>query len=727
MPGSKREGSKDADPRAPRRSLPVDTAASGSASGADGTEEDHHSPAHVNIGIRPGSAETDTSAMPGDEDDVLGSFETIPSPHQETVAFVDSSSFSIVMGCIVMLNVLSIGLETDLSGDAQEVFAISNGAFLLIYIAELTARFLTHGAAALLDRLTLLDIILVMLAFMEGMISSSGFARSLPTFRLLRLFRLGRTMRAIKYSKDLRVLAYGAQNMMCTLLWVTLILVLILWALAAVATKVIGESGEFNGSWDPSVDNGPFTKFDSREYFGNVYRSFLTLVQVLTLSHWAEDVARPIVKVYPASFLFFAFFLLVTTYGLLATVVSNLVLDSIIAARNLEKALKEVHRENRRLAGNRAMELIKMVDRNRDGTLSDQEIGKALQLKEFRKLLIEMEVPLLDAKEFVLGFDTNGDGVIGYEELRDGLAQMDEEITPKDYTKLAVRIWSIQQRIMRLEERLESMANSVIMLRKKMEVAFKAIRHHLYTRDSEALQRRALDYVRNSVPTGPKLITDTPIPTPRDPLAMDDATAWKQFAARWVTEVHPESKDWLAKQELRSKRKGRSLSAPKKRSVVLHDMKPPGEVPEEMSPEQAQQELSGVGAMGPMHEAMECWLKDRWATRTGDQRMRSTARARTPADKMEPPHVPVPEFSPTGKRVRWQPIDPPSYKAATDVRERFRRDVLPEAPPPYHEAVYHASYEEDQRRDDESRFRFDPRDVTPDIRNLNSYLHETLR
>lgn len=668
-------------------------------------------------------------AAPADDDVALDTAEKVP--------FVDGSTFGLAMGAIVMVNVLFIGLETDATGDAKEFYEIANTAFLLVYIAELTIRFLVHGADALLDRMTILDIVIIMLSFMEKMISSTAFARSLPVFRLLRLFRLTRTLKIVRYSKDMRVVAHTAQRMIFTLFWATLILVFIVWAAAGIATIAIGRSGEFNGSWDPTVDSEPFTAFDNIEYFGTVVKSFLTLFQVLTLSHWAEDIARPVVKVYPASFFFFVGFLFVTTYGILATVISNLVQASILEARNLELALKDLDRENRIRAGNAAVEIVKAFDRNGDGQLDEHELSLAMKSKEFRRILIELEVPIRDAKEYVLGFDTNNDKKLSYEELRDGLTQMDKDITAMDYTKIATRVWSVQQRIFTLEARMRAISSMVVNAGQRMDVAFKAIRHHVHTRDASALQRRALEYVRTAIPKGPTVIETQKPPTPRDPLLMDEATAFKQFAQRFLVELHPDSAERMKRQQERAssrkesrrrhspavsmpgspaRRRISSLAPPPKARHIEHDVKPPGEVPEPVGHEQESLERPEGWVMGAEQEEIDWWLKQRWATKTGNVHV-GLARTEDEEAGVKRSVAPLRGIHPGVKDVVADRL-----RNTACIPGRLRRDVLPEAPGDRDDCKESFRMEEGSRRDVEARFKFDPARTTPDINSLKNYL-----
>merc|ERR1719230_1217095 len=106
-------------------------------------------------------------------------------------------------------------------------------------------------------------------------------------------------------------------------MWAAFVLFLVLWNFAVLAQEVVGESARWVGSMDPikegtyfqPAEPEPFTVFDRNHYFGSVGKSLMTLFQVATQDRWTDHV-RPIVKVYPASMLFFLFLFLITTYGM---------------------------------------------------------------------------------------------------------------------------------------------------------------------------------------------------------------------------------------------------------------------------------------------------------------------------------------------------------------------------------------------------------------------------
>merc|ERR1719272_1748779 len=141
----------------------------------------------------------------------------------------------------------------------------------------------------------------------------------------------------------------------------------VLWVGATFAHLVVGSSAEWNETLDPSKEFPPFTPLDIQEYFGSVWKSFITLLQVVTLSQWAPHVARRIIKVYPATFAFFVGFVWVTSYALLVAILSNLVQDSMAATLENSAAIRQKVREERKQVGLRVRDILADVDADGSG------------------------------------------------------------------------------------------------------------------------------------------------------------------------------------------------------------------------------------------------------------------------------------------------------------------------------------------------------------------------
>jgi len=434
------------------------------------------------------------------------------------------------MTLVVTTNVLMISGETDYPQYA-ETFMRINEVFLGVYVIELMLRFLTYKADALRDALTVIDIFLILLALVDRFFLERGSAQALPSLRLLRVFRLLRLLRIFRMSRELNNITANSLKGAFTFFWMVFFMALAAWIGAISCKAVIGESSRWNGSMDPLVEHGPFESFDRHEYFGSVSKSFLTLIQLVTLSQWADHFARQVVEVYPVLTVFISFFVLASSYALLVTVSSNIVRDAIVSSRKAEKIQQEIEHDKRARYGQR---ILKLVDKDRSGTITAEELMAALETTKLREIFQTLQVPELSADGLISLFDSDGDGCVCIAELIRGVVSMSEEIQPKDFLMLSLWVWNLDQRAQLLQQKLKTLHGDVVTLRKKLEAAFSAVRHFLGDVEEADLHKHALWNARNAPPPEPPDMPGVVVAAPRAPrysaLAEAAATAGAEAA-----------------------------------------------------------------------------------------------------------------------------------------------------------------------------------------------------
>lgn len=259
------------------------------------------------------------------------------------------------------------------------------------------------------------------------------------------------------------------------------------------------------------------------------------MFQVVTNAQWADHVGRPVVFKYPGLAVFFAFFLLMTTFGLVTCIVSNIVQDSLESSRAFEKALKEIERENRRLSGLRARRLLLLIDEDGDGELSLTDLEKALENEEFVEILRLLEVPVMNAENLMRLFDRVGRGQVSFTELVEGITSMLEDINPKDYTKLALWSDSLMKRMEMLEQRCNFLADMVVDLRRQIEECFNCLALFIDSRENTELYYRALRAIRSAPPPVPVDIrVALGLETKKEKLTENEAEALMNFARRYI-------------------------------------------------------------------------------------------------------------------------------------------------------------------------------------------------
>mmetsp|Transcript_43970 Transcript_43970/g.104066 ORF Transcript_43970/g.104066 Transcript_43970/m.104066 type:complete len:664 (+) Transcript_43970:118-2109(+) len=419
-------------------------------------------------------------------------------------AFVDHTWFNILVGIVVLANAVTIGLEIDYGKQNESLYSTINSVFLLVYIVELCLRVLVHGLWIFTDPMILFDLALVVTAVIERALEGGLDNPAMPTFRLMRIFRLAKTWKVLKHRRDLSTMFRMLRRVAVTLTWVVFLLFFFLWSCATFAYRGIGQSDAWNDALDPErEDPRPFDTFNNFEYFGSVERSFFSLFQLMTLSQWAGAIARPIFNVYPASAIFLVTFFFLTSYGLLICILAVIVQDSLASNRDGERRIdSEINTEERDDIGRRALQMLAMADANGSGKLDVHELDSALQSPQsgLRELLQELGVPILDAASLIAMMDTNGDKRVNYTEIVEGALRMGDPIDHSDYILVSLRLENLTVRTRKLEARLQKLTSSIGVIRSTCAEGFAAVEHTVNTADATKLRQRALQNIRSAKP-----------------------------------------------------------------------------------------------------------------------------------------------------------------------------------------------------------------------------------
>ena len=98
------------------------------------------------------------------------------------------------------------------------------------------------------------------------------------------------------------------------------VLGLIFYVAALLATKLFGTSLDSN----------------MIKWFGTISASAYTLFQIMTLESWSMGIVRPVMEVYPWSWIFFVIFILITSFAVL-----NLFIGIIVDAMQQQSAAEQ--------------------------------------------------------------------------------------------------------------------------------------------------------------------------------------------------------------------------------------------------------------------------------------------------------------------------------------------------------------------------------------------------
>jgi voltage-gated sodium channel len=206
---------------------------------------------------------------------------------------------------LILINAVILGLETSPSLMAAwgSWLSAADRAILAVFVVEIALRLFVHRLAYFRDPWNVFDFTVVAIA----LVPASGPLAVLRALRILRVLRL------ITLVPSMKRVVGGLLSALPGLTSVMGIICIIFYVAAVIATKLFAA--------------------DFPALFGDLGKSAFTLFQVMTLEGWAMEVVRPVMAIYPLSWIFFLIFILASTFTLL-----NLFIAVIVNAINQEGA-----------------------------------------------------------------------------------------------------------------------------------------------------------------------------------------------------------------------------------------------------------------------------------------------------------------------------------------------------------------------------------------------------
>ena len=221
--------------------------------------------------------------------------------------FVESKNFDLFIMSLICLDAVVFGLMTSdyFESSIGNVLFVLDRLCMAIFIVEMLLKLYVYGHKFFKSKWNVFDFTVIA-------VSSFSFA---SYFIVLRTFRLFRLLKYIdRFSKLKRILTV-LDALMPNFLAAFLVFAMVTYVFAIIGVSLFG---------------GEFIEFST------LGASLLALLQTFTLDGWASELARPVMSVFPHSWLFFVAYLLVSFLLFISFLMS--VIDEIVR-RDL---LKEV-------------------------------------------------------------------------------------------------------------------------------------------------------------------------------------------------------------------------------------------------------------------------------------------------------------------------------------------------------------------------------------------------
>ncbi len=228
-------------------------------------------------------------------------------------AFLDRTLVQNFILGVILFNAIILGMETSgtIMATAGPLILLLDKICLGVFIVEIALKLYARGGGFFRNGWNIFDFVIVAISLIPN-------AQGLSVLRALRILRL---LRVLSVVPSLRRVVEGLMNAMPGMASVFMLMGLIFYIGAVMATKLFGAS------------------FDA--WFGTIGRSAYSLFQIMTLESWSMGIVRPVMEVYPYAWAFFVPFILVTTFAVVNLVV-GLVVNSMQDAHSVEEVEKTV-------------------------------------------------------------------------------------------------------------------------------------------------------------------------------------------------------------------------------------------------------------------------------------------------------------------------------------------------------------------------------------------------
>jgi voltage-gated sodium channel len=213
---------------------------------------------------------------------------------------------NLILG-VILFNAVLLGLETipPAMEAAGGLIVTLDRVCLAIFTVEIALKLIAFGPRFFRSPWNVFDFVIVAISLIPA-------AQGLSVLRALRILRL---LRVISVAPRLRRVVEGFITALPGMGSVFLLMGLIFYIGAVMATKLFGDSFP--------------------EWFGDLGSSAYSLFQIMTLESWSMGIVRPVMEVYPYAWAFFVPFIMVTTFAVVNLLV-GLIVNSMQEAHGVE-------------------------------------------------------------------------------------------------------------------------------------------------------------------------------------------------------------------------------------------------------------------------------------------------------------------------------------------------------------------------------------------------------
>ena len=226
---------------------------------------------------------------------------------------IEARYFQHFVTFLIVLNGVTLGMATSRDIMSEYGVLLDNIDITIVglFTIEITLRIYVHRVKFFKDPWSLFDFFVVAISLVPA---NEGLS-VLRVLRVLRLFRL------LTIVPQMRLIISAILSVIPGMASVSLVLLLFFYVFAIIATNRFSETFP--------------------QWFGSLGESMYTLFQIMTLESWSMGIARPVLEVHPAAWVFFVVYILIVTF-IMVNLFIGLVVDAIFTIKDHDKDKAEL-------------------------------------------------------------------------------------------------------------------------------------------------------------------------------------------------------------------------------------------------------------------------------------------------------------------------------------------------------------------------------------------------
>lgn len=353
---------------------------------------------------------------------------------------ISSTTASNVIMMVIMLNVILLGVEVDVStdlgqDDIPKWFGWVNSVIVLFFVFEVILKCVAQGleeywcgpeaswnimdaiiiAVSLVE--TGIDIwaqtaasnkcgrihissLVQMMSADSGSVTNSSQLRLVRSIRLARALRGVRVVRLFRYVSALRTLALCIVSTVGSLIWTLVLLVLLWYTFGVLQTQLVSDhcrDAAIEITGNPNAK--PLCPSDYR-HWRTVSDSMLTLFMSITGGLSWEDALSPLRNASPVAVIFMVVYIVMTVFAVL-NVVTGVFCNTAIESANADKdiaVIKQLQKHSSHVEALR--KIFEEIDADSLDVVSIHDLEEAMQQQKLSSFLESMGI---STEEFVSG------------------------------------------------------------------------------------------------------------------------------------------------------------------------------------------------------------------------------------------------------------------------------------------------------------------------------------